>query len=55
LHLAACGGHREMVDLLVAASAGRHVRDLSHDATPAEWARWWGHPDLGDYLERLQA
>ncbi len=40
LHLAACGGHREMVDLLLAASADRHVRDISHDATPGEWARY---------------
>ena len=34
LHLAACDGHREMVDLLIAASADRHVRDLSHVAVP---------------------
>ena len=54
LHLAACGGHREMVDLLLAASADRNVRDLSHDATPGEWARIWGHPDLAGYLESLR-
>ena len=54
LHLAACGGHREMVDLLVAASADRNVRDLSHDATPSEWARFWGHPDLAVYLNNLR-
>ena len=51
LHLAACGGHREMVDLLLAASADRNVRDITHDATPGEWARFWGHPDLAGYLE----
>lgn len=54
LHLAACGGHREMVELLLAASADRNVRDISHDATPGEWARIWGHPDLAGYLERLR-
>ena len=53
LHLAACGGHREMVDLLLAASADRNDRDISHDATPGEWARMWGHPDIAGYLESL--
>ncbi|HEY6613002.1 MAG TPA: ankyrin repeat domain-containing protein, partial [Vicinamibacterales bacterium] len=54
LHLAACGGHREMVELLLAASADRNVRDISHDATPGEWARIWGHPELAGYLKRLR-
>jgi ankyrin repeat protein len=54
LHLAACGGHREMVELLLAASADPNVRAISHDATPGEWARIWGHPDLAGYLESLR-
>ena len=54
LHLAACGGHREIVELLLAASADRNVRDITHDATPGEWARMWGHPDLAGYLESLR-
>ena len=54
LHLAACAGHREIVELLLAASADPNVRDLTHDATPGEWARFWGHPALAGYLEGLR-
>jgi ankyrin repeat protein len=54
LHLAACAGHREIAELLMAASANPDVRDLTHDATPGEWARFWGHPDLASYLESLR-
>lgn len=55
LHMAACCGHRDVVDLLLAAHADRHVRDTSHDATPAQWATFWGHPDLAAYLGSLRA
>ena len=55
LHLAAVGGHRETVELLVAASADPNARDTSYGATPGEWARFWGHQDLAGYLTSLQA
>lgn len=55
LHLAACGGHREVAELLLAANAEHDVRDTSYDATPEEWAQFWGHTDLAAYLGGLRA
>jgi ankyrin repeat protein len=54
LHLAACGGHREVAELLLAANAQHNVRDASYGATPEEWAKLWGHPDLAAYLGGLR-
>ena len=55
LHLAACCGHREVVELLLAAHADLNVRDTSHDATPEEWATFWGHSGVAAYLASLRA
>ena len=55
LHLAACCGHRDVVELLLAARADLNVRDTSHDATPEQWATFWGHSGLAAYLESLRA
>jgi ankyrin repeat protein len=55
LHLAACCGHPEVVELLLAFHADFTVRDTSFGATPEEWATCWGHSDLAAYLGSLRA
>ena len=55
LHLAACAGHRDVAELLLAAHADLNVRDATYDATPEEWATFWGQSDLAAYLGSLRA
>jgi ankyrin repeat protein len=41
LHLAAGGGHTEVVRLLLDAGADTTIRDSMHDATPLGWAEFF--------------
>lgn len=52
LHYAAKQGSPAMVDLLLSAGADRGVTDRSHQATPADWAEFFGHRELAEYLRR---
>ncbi|HEY1620687.1 MAG TPA: ankyrin repeat domain-containing protein [Streptosporangiaceae bacterium] len=53
LHEAAWNGSRPMIDLLAELGADPLVRDLSHHATPADWAWHHGHLDVAAYLMSL--
>ena len=55
LHLAAYGGSRELVDLLLELGADPNARDRDFDATPAGWARHAHHDELADHLAALEA
>ena len=50
LHRAAGRGRAEIVELLVAAGADVSLRDPTWQATPAEWAAFFGHHDLAARL-----
>ncbi len=50
LHYAALNGHRPTVDFLVEHGADVNVRDQKVNNTPAGWAEYGGHSELGDYL-----
>jgi ankyrin repeat protein len=52
LHLAAQGGKREAVETLLELGADPTIADTLHGGTPAGWARFGGHPQLADLLER---
>ena len=52
-HLAAADGRREIIDQLRQAGADPSVTDDLYNGTPAGWARFHGHPELADELERL--
>lgn len=50
LHLAAGAGESVVVDVLVAHGGDLTARDPDFDATPAEWAAYFGHHDLAAAL-----
>jgi ankyrin repeat protein len=50
LHWASVGGHREMVDWLVARGASLEALDQRFKATPAEWANEGGHVGIETFL-----
>jgi hypothetical protein len=50
LHQAAAAGHLELARLLVANGARLDLRDTMWNATPAEWAKHEGKPELEAYL-----
>ncbi|WP_111764909.1 ankyrin repeat domain-containing protein [Nakamurella deserti] len=52
LHHAAGDGAAELVELLLDAGADPSVRDRRFAATPAEWARFAGHPGTAAVLDR---
>jgi ankyrin repeat protein len=52
LHLAAQAGEREAVETLLELGADPTIADAVHGGTPAGWARYGGHTELGDLLER---
>ncbi len=54
LHYAAKCNARDVVDALLAAGANPRLRDVDHEATPADWARFAGHFSLAMYLEDLE-
>lgn len=53
LHQAAWFGHLAIAQLLVEAGADRTLRDPSHHARPADWARYNQKTELAEYLEAL--
>ena len=50
LHQAALAGNEEIARLLLERGALRDVRDILHNATPAEWAEYAGHAGLAALL-----
>jgi ankyrin repeat protein len=54
LHYAAKCDSREVVDLLLKAGANPRLRDGEHQATPADWARFFGKFELASYLEAVE-
>jgi ankyrin repeat protein len=52
LHYAARHGSRELVELLMRAGADIDARDDEHGGTPADWAAFFGHPELVPQLVR---
>jgi len=52
-HLAAADGRREIIERLRAAGADPGATDDLYNGTPAGWARFHGHPDLAEELQRL--
>jgi ankyrin repeat protein len=52
LHLAAQGGRREAVEVLLELGADATVRDAAHGGDPAGWARFGGHPEIAALLEQ---
>ena len=55
LHYAAFGGHREMVERLLAHGADPSIRDSKVNGLPADWAEHSGYNDLADYLRQVAA
>lgn len=53
LHQAALGGHLEAVKLLVERGARTNIRDIHHDVTPLDWARYGKQHEVAEYLERF--
>jgi len=54
LHHAAFGGHRPMVEYLLAHGADPRLKDQKVSATPAGWAEHGGHPEIAALLERAE-
>lgn len=54
LHYAAKCDAREVIDELLAAGADPTVKDGGHDATPADWARFFGNFELAGFLETVE-
>ena len=52
LHVAAGNGRQELVELLLSLGADTTVRDKRFDATPVDWARFFGHLDLARLFDR---
>jgi hypothetical protein len=54
LHGAVGAGHEAVVRLLVERGARLDLKDVLWHGTPAGWARYGGHIELAEYLERQQ-
>jgi ankyrin repeat protein len=54
LHYAAKCDSREVVDELLKAGANPRLKDGEHQATPADWARFFGKFELAGYLESVE-
>lgn len=52
LHLAAADGHTDIIDRLRQAGANPSATDDLYNGTPAGWARFYGHQDLAEKLQR---
>lgn len=52
LHWAAFNGHEETVQLLLTRGARVDLRDNRFNATPEEWAREGGHPEIADRIRQ---
>jgi ankyrin repeat protein len=53
LHQAALGGHLDAVRLLIERGARTDIRDIHHDNTPLEWARYGKQDTVAKYLENM--
>ena len=53
LHLAAGGGHADVVRVLLAAGADTTIRDTMHESDPLGWARFFKKEDVVKILEPL--
>jgi ankyrin repeat protein len=53
LHLAAGGGHADVVRILLAAGADTTIRDTIHESDPLGWARFFKKEDVVKILEPL--
>jgi uncharacterized protein len=51
LHLAALGGHAQVVRLLLQAGADARRRDSIHDSDARGWAEFFGQPEVVQILE----
>src|SRR4051812_2777320 len=54
LHYAAKCDSREVVEELLKAGANPRVKDGEHQATPSDWARFFGKFELAGYLESVE-
>ena len=54
MHQAAAAGNKELVQLLLEHGARLDLKDILWQATPVDWAKHEGHPELEAYL-RAQA
>jgi ankyrin repeat protein len=50
LHLAAQAGRLDVIRMLLEAGADPTIRETSHDAPPAGWAEYGGHPEAAALL-----
>ena len=50
LHQAVCYGREEVVRLLVERGARREIKDILHQGTPLDWAKYAGRPEIEEYL-----
>ena len=53
LHMAAQHGRMEMVKLLLERGADRKIKDDLHNSDAAGWAKFFGQPEVCDYLNGL--
>jgi ankyrin repeat protein len=51
LHLAALGGHTDIVRLLLAAGADPSIRDSKHDSDAIGWANFFRQPEVVQILK----
>jgi ankyrin repeat protein len=54
LHYAAKCDSREVAEELLAAGADPRLKDGDHEATPADWARFFGNFELAGFLETVE-
>ena len=52
-HLAAADGSLEIIERLRATGADPRITDDLYNATPASWARFYGHQQLAEELQKL--
>ena len=54
LHMAASGGHMDMVKLLIELGADPLLRDPNYDGTPRGWARYNHRAAVAEFLEQFE-
>ena len=54
LHMAASGGHLDMVKLLIELGADPLLRDPNYDGTPRGWARYNHQAAVAEFLEQFE-
>jgi hypothetical protein len=55
LHQAVWAGHEAVVRLLVERGARLDARDIHHQGTPLDWARYGGRAEIAAYLQSFEA